>query len=145
MATETGEERETVGMATTTVERGHERHDASVRWILGIAAGLIGLCALIQVVLYFHMKGLWRLRQRALPAPSPVASALPSEPPAPRLETAPALDLRALRAAEDAMRTRLETVITHVPDRALVEAALAQLADALDVARAARAAATELV
>jgi len=51
----------------------------------------------------------------------------------------------ALRAAEDAMRTRLETVITHVPDRALVEAALAQLADALDAARAERAKATEPV
>jgi len=125
MATETGEERETVGMATTTVERGHERHDASVRWILGIAAGLIGLCALIQVVLYFHMKGLWRLRQRALPAPSPVASALPSEPPAPRLETAPALDLRALRAAEDAQLQGYGWVdrragLVHVPiERAL--------------------------
>jgi len=125
MATETGEERETVGMATTTVERGHERHDASVRWILGIAAGLIGLCALIQVVLYFHMKGLWRLRQRALPAPSPVASALPSEPPAPRLETAPALDLRALRAADDAQLQGYGWVdrragLVHVPiERAL--------------------------
>jgi len=102
MATDAGEGRETVGMATTTVGRGHEQHDASVRAILGVAAGLIGIAALIQVVLYFHMEGLWRLRQRTLPAPSPVARALPSEPPAPRLETAPALDLRALRAAEEA-------------------------------------------
>jgi len=102
MATDTSEDRETVGMATTTVERGHERNDANVRTILGVAAGLIGLAALIQVVLYFHMEGLWRLRQRALPAPSPVAGVLPSEPPAPRLETAPALDLRTLRTAEDA-------------------------------------------
>ena len=125
MATETGEERETVAMATTTVERGHERHDASVRLILGVAAGLIGLCALIQVVLYFHMEGLWRLRQRALPAPSPVAGALPSEPPAPRLETAPALDLRALRGAEDAQLHGYGWVdrragVVHIPiERAL--------------------------
>ena len=125
MATETDEGRETVGMATTTVERGHERRDASVRWILGVAAGLIGTCALIQVVLYFHMEGLWRLRQRALPAPSPVAGALPSEPPAPRLETAPALDLRALRAAEDAQLRGYGWVdrragIVHIPiERAL--------------------------
>ena len=102
MGTETNEGRETVGMASTTVERGHEHHDASVRAILWVAAGLVGITALIQVVLYFHMEGLWRLRQRALPPASPVAGALPSEPPAPRLETAPALDLRALRAAEDA-------------------------------------------
>jgi hypothetical protein len=125
MATESGEERETVGMATTTVERGHERHDASVRWILWSGAGLVGLAALIQVVLYFHMEGLWRLRQRALPAPSPVASALPSEPPAPRLETAPALDLRALRAAEDAQLHGYGWVdrragVVHIPiERAL--------------------------
>jgi len=59
-----------------------------------------------------------------------------------RLTVTPA-GRRALRAAEDAMRARLETVITHVPDRALVETALAQLADALDDARAERAKATE--
>jgi hypothetical protein len=93
---------ETAGMTTATVERGHEARDASVRAILWTGAGLVGIAALIQVVLYFQMQGLWRLRQHALPPASPVASALPSEPPAPRLETAPALDLRALRAAEDA-------------------------------------------
>jgi hypothetical protein len=102
MGTESGEGRETVGMATTTVERGHERDDASVRAIFWVGAGLVALAALIQVVLYFHMAGLWRLRQRAFPPPSPVAGVLPSEPPAPRLETAPALDLRTLRAAENA-------------------------------------------
>ena len=59
-----------------------------------------------------------------------------------RLTVTPA-GRRALRAAEDAMRARLETVITHVPDRALVETALAQLAGALDEARAERAKATE--
>ena len=93
---------ETIGMATATVERGHEARDASVRVILWAAAGLVAIAALIQVVLYFQMEGLWRLRQHALPPPSPVASALPSEPPPPRLETAPAADLRAFRAAEDA-------------------------------------------
>ena len=116
---------ETVGMATTTVERGHEARDASVRVTLWVAAGLVGLTALIQVVLFFHMQGLWRLRRHQVPPPSPVASALPSEPPAPRLETAPSLDLRALRADED---TRLhaygwvdrEARIVHIPiDRAI--------------------------
>jgi len=102
MGTDVEDGPETVGMTTTTVERDHERRDASVRGVLWVAAGLLGLGALIQVVLYFHMEGLWRLRQRGLPPPSPVASALPSEPPSPRLETAPALDLRALRAGEDA-------------------------------------------
>src|SRR5689334_16592757 len=113
MGTDVEDGPETVGMATTTVERDHERRDASVR-------GLLGLGALIQVVLYFHMAGLWRLRQRGLPPPSPVASALPSEPPSPRLETAPALDLRALRAGEDAQLHAYGWVdrgagIVHIP------------------------------
>jgi hypothetical protein len=93
---------DTVGMATATVERGHERRDASVRGVLWVAAGLVATAAVIQVALYLHMEGLWRLRQAQVPPPSPVASALPAAPPEPRLQTAPALDLRALRAAEDA-------------------------------------------
>jgi len=116
---------ETVGMATKTVERGHETRDASLRPILFIGVGIVGFVALIQVVLYFHMEGLWRLRQRALPPPPPVASALPSEPPEPRLETAPALDLRALRAAENAQLDGYGWIdrgagIVHIPiDRAM--------------------------
>jgi len=125
MGTEPESGPETVGMATTTVERGHEARDASVRVTLWVAAGLVGLTAVIQVALYFHMQGLWRLRRQHVPPPSPVAAALPSEPPAPRLETAPSLDLRALRAEE---ATRLHDYgwvdrqggIVHIPiDRAI--------------------------
>jgi hypothetical protein len=93
---------ETVGMATETVPRGHETRDASLRAILWVAAGLVGVALVVHVALYFELEGMWGLRRRALPPPSPVASALPEAPPEPRLQTAPAADLRALRAAEDA-------------------------------------------
>jgi hypothetical protein len=52
------------------------------------------------VLLWFQLKSLWSARQAAMPAPSPVAQALPREPPEPRLQTAPQDDLKALRAAE---------------------------------------------
>ena len=89
-------------MDTETVEHGHEGRDVSVRTILLLGAGLVGLAAAIQVVLFFQMGALWRARQKELPPPVPVAQALPSAPPEPRLQIAPSLDLKALRAAEDA-------------------------------------------
>ncbi len=85
-----------------TVARGHEGRDVSVRIILLLGAGLVTLAAVVQVVLFFQMGGLWRARQKELPPPVPVAEALPSAPPEPRLQIAPSLDLKALRAAEDA-------------------------------------------
>src|SRR5262245_45448443 len=93
---------ETVGMATGTVPRGHEERDVRVRTIFVLGVGFLAVAAVIQVVLWFHLRGLWALRQRRLPPPSPVATALPDAPPEPRLQTAPAVDLQALRAAEQA-------------------------------------------
>src|SRR2546428_5804188 len=89
-------------MDTETVEHGHEGRDVSVRPILLLGAGLVGLAAVVQVVLFFQMGGLWRARQKELPPPVPVAQALPSAPPEPRLQIAPSVDLKAHRAAEDA-------------------------------------------
>ena len=88
-------------MDTETVEHGHEGRDVSVRTILLLGAGLVGLAAVIQVVLFFQMGALWRARQKELPPPVPVATALPTAPPEPRLQTSPALDLKTLRDAED--------------------------------------------
>ena len=90
---------ETVGTASAG---GYERRDIGVRPIILVAAALIAVTTLVQVVLYFQMGGLWRARQKELPPPVPVAAALPTAPPAPRLQIAPAVDLKSLRAAEDA-------------------------------------------
>jgi hypothetical protein len=115
----------TVGMATETVERGHEERDVRVRTIFMLAAGFVIVAGVIQVVLYFHLEGLWALRRHHLPRPSPVASALPLAPPEPRLQTAPAADLRALRAAEQAELggygwVDREAGVVHIPiDRAM--------------------------
>ena len=51
-------------MDTKTVEHGHEGRDVSVRTILLLGAGLVGLAAAIQVVLFFQMGALWRARQK---------------------------------------------------------------------------------
>jgi len=93
---------ETVGTATATVERGYEHRDIAVRTIFVLGAALIAVTVLAQVALYFQLGGLWRARQKELPPPVPVATALPTAPPEPRLQTSPALDLKTLRDAEDA-------------------------------------------
>ena len=67
-----------------------------------IAAALIGVTTLAQVAILFHMNRLWRARQKELPPPVPVAQALPTAPPEPRLQIAPSVDLKSMRAAEDA-------------------------------------------
>jgi len=99
---------------------GHERRDVDVRRIVLVGVGLVVLAALVQLAIYFQMMGLWSARQATLPAPPPVATALPSTPPEPRLQTAPADDLRDLRRTEE---ERLDsygwvdrrTGIVHVP------------------------------
>src|SRR6059058_3190198 len=85
-----------------TLARGYEHRDIAVRTIFVLGAALIAVTVLAQVALYFQLGGLWRARQKELPPPVPVAQALPSAPPEPRLQIAPSLDLKALRAAEDA-------------------------------------------
>jgi hypothetical protein len=84
-----------------TAARGHEHRDVGVRTIVLVAAGLIGVTTLAQVAILFHMDRLWRARQQELPPPVPVAAALPTAPPEPRLQVAPSVDLKSLRAAED--------------------------------------------
>jgi hypothetical protein len=91
----------TAGMASDTVERGHESADVDVRRIALVAAGLVAIAVVVHVALWFQMRGLWSARERALPPPVPVASARPEAPPEPRLQTSPEEDLRALRREED--------------------------------------------
>jgi len=87
----------------TEDERGYERQDVGVRPIVLVAAALIGVTTLVQVALFFQMDRLWRTRQQEMPPPVLVAEALPTAPPEPRLQIAPAVDLKAHRAAEDAL------------------------------------------
>ena len=93
---------DTVGMVTATAERGYESRDIGMRPIVLVAAALVGVTALVQVAIFFQMGRLWHVRQKELPPPVPVAEALPTAPPEPRLQIAPSLDLKGLRAAEDA-------------------------------------------
>ena len=53
---------ETVGMAGTTVPRGHEDRDVRARTIFVLGVGFVVAGAVIQVVLWFHLRGLWALR-----------------------------------------------------------------------------------
>lgn len=82
---------------------GHEERDVTARPIalaaLGLAAIVVLVCILMQLLLNFYAA-----RQSRLTAPaSPLAGTYGmKQPPEPRLQTAPLDDLQALRAREDA-------------------------------------------
>ena len=124
---------ETAGMATATVERGYEHQDIGVRPIILVAAALIGVTVLVQVALFFQLDWLWRARQQEWPPPVPVAGALPTAPPAPRLQTAPSHDLQTLRSAEDAQLHGYGWVdrnggVVHIPIERAIELMAAEAA-----------------
>lgn len=80
---------------------GYERTDASVRPVLIFTLGLslaVTFVVLLMIALYDHLES-------AESASDGIGHplALPSEPPAPRLQTATADDLNAHRAREDAL------------------------------------------
>ena len=80
----------------------HQDSDLNVRVVAVLLLGLGVLTLIVQGALWFQLKGMWDRRQAQMPPPSPLAEALPTEPPDPRLQTSPQEDLKALRAAEDA-------------------------------------------
>jgi len=84
----------------TTNTPGHETRDVSVRPIVLISTGVV-------VASLFFMAAMWLLinlsaiRQAEQSPPSnPLAALAPQEPPQPRLQTHPLLDLRELRQRE---------------------------------------------
>jgi hypothetical protein len=83
--------------------KGWERRDLPIRPIVlgGIVLAMLAL--IIHVALWVQFESLLRRRAAELPPPPPIAAAAPDTPPPPRLQTAPERDLKALRAAEDAL------------------------------------------
>jgi hypothetical protein len=74
--------------------------EIDVRRILEIGAWLAAITVGSLIIGYFLYRGLGKWADRADPTPSPLAEAsLPVEPPAPRLQKTPELELRALRKA----------------------------------------------
>jgi len=91
----------------TTEHRGHESSDANVRGVVWAGVALAVTALVVQVGLYFQLRLLATRAERLEPVPPSFAPAAEhAPPPEPRLQTAPADDLRNLRAAEE---TRLTT------------------------------------
>ena len=125
---------------TNAAAGGHETRDVSVRPIVLAGLGLL-------VVLLATSAGAWWLlaqyqarEARESPPASPLAREYGrSEPPAPRLQTDPLADLRALRAEEDARLTSYGWVdrddgLVHIP----IGRAVDLLAERAAAARAGR-------
>jgi len=105
----------------TTEHQGHESSDANIRGVVWAAIGLALMAVLVQVGLYFQLRLLATRADRAEPvAPAFAPTSEHGPPPEPRLQTAPAEDLRQLRAAEEKQLTTYGWVdrkdgVVHVP------------------------------
>jgi hypothetical protein len=82
--------------------RGYETSDARLRPILAFGAGLTVFALVVLLVIAWMFHAFLRREVRLDPPPSPVAASR-AQPPEPRLQSAPAQDLEAVRAAEDAL------------------------------------------
>jgi hypothetical protein len=104
--------------------------EIDVRRILEIGAWLAAITIGALIIGYFIYKGLGRHADKADPVPSPLPEASrPVEPPAPRLQATPELELAALRkAADERLGTwgwvDRSTGIAHIP----IDLAIASLA-----------------
>jgi hypothetical protein len=79
---------------------GHERRDISPATVLRWGAGIFVLLILAALAMWFLLGRYDRELAEESPAPSPLASYGPQEPPEPRLQVDPAADIARLRATE---------------------------------------------
>lgn len=104
--------------------------EIDVRRILEIGAWLAAITVGSLIIGYFLYRGLGKWADRADPAPSPLAEAsLPVQPPEPRLQTVPEIELKALRQATEQRLASWGWVnqsagIAHMP----IDEAIARLA-----------------
>lgn len=78
--------------------------DVDIKAVVWTGVALAGVTAVAFVVAWFFYLGLARSSERRDPEPLPMPEAAqPMVPPGPRLQVTPEMDLKAYRAAEDAM------------------------------------------
>jgi hypothetical protein len=113
------------GVDPEDLEAGHETSDASVRAILGVAAGLLVLLAIVLVALSAMQAAFTRQPFSITAPPGLVPLPTPQPPPEPRLETEPGQQLSEYRAQQEQRLNSYGWVdrpngIVHIPiDRAL--------------------------
>lgn len=78
-------------------------HDVHLRPVLWIGVFLAGATAIVSLLMWWMVVGFERFDERRDPEPSPIERQVeaPREPPGPRLQRTPDLDLRRMRAEED--------------------------------------------
>lgn len=82
----------------------HEETDADARRITGFGIALVFAVILVQFLLWFLFRGYSSHAAKANPPVSPlIRQQAPREPPEPRLQGNPQLDLRRMREEEDAV------------------------------------------
>jgi hypothetical protein len=83
---------------------GHEERDIAVRPIAYVVAGLVAVVIAVFIFIQVLLNVFAGIQSRRSAAPSPLAGAYGlKEPPAPRLQTHPVLDLEDLRARDQAL------------------------------------------
>lgn len=81
----------------------HETGDVDGRAITKFGIALVGSAIIIYFALYFLFDHFTQREKRESPPPSPLAGEAPKAPPEPRLQPSPRIDMREMRAHEDAL------------------------------------------
>jgi len=80
---------------------GYERTDANTRYLAAFAVGLVGLMLVGMFAMRLMYVQMAEYQETHDPVLSPLAAELPKDPPDPRLQVAPAVDLKQVLAAEE--------------------------------------------
>jgi len=89
----------------------------AVAWTIGI---LVGVALVVHFVVYGLILGFNRFDDKREPRPSPVAAANEQpEPPLPRLQTTPEVDLKTFREEEDRLLGGIDQAMAEIARRGL--------------------------
>src|SRR5438128_1977992 len=85
-------------------ETDQENRDVNVRAVTGFGMGIAGTVIVVALLMWFLFDRFAARETSRSPQPEPMAASNPrKEPPEPRLQKAPVMDLKEFRAAEDAI------------------------------------------
>lgn len=87
-------------MHANTHNGGHERSDADVKFLGSFAAIILGLTVGASLLMWGLFAFLDARTERRQPEISPLAAELPQQPPEPRLQVMPRVDLQQVRAED---------------------------------------------
>jgi len=96
--------------AAIDVAAGHEMSDVSIRGLVTFLTGLVVSLAVVVFAVAWFFSFLTSEAEQEDPPPPPLSGLRSKEPPLPRLQEAPALDMRSMRNAQDEVLEKEEWI-----------------------------------